>query len=183
MPNPVCAETVILVDEADRQLGTSEKIAAHLGAGRLHRSFSIFLIGSDGRLLLQRRSLKKYHFGGLWSNACCGHPRPDESLADAAARRLHEEIGAVATLRPAFSFVYCATDHHSGYTEREYDHVFVGRFDGRLDPCPNEVDDLRWASPRELAADTHLNAQLYTPWFLIAAPQVLSAAPPSVSRL
>jgi isopentenyl-diphosphate delta-isomerase len=168
-------ERVILVDGSDRQVGTSEKLAAHRGGGRLHRSFSIFLVDSDGRVLLQQRSVKKYHFKGLWSNACCGHPRPDESVADAAVRRLSEEVGVVTSLRPLYSFIYCATDRHAGYTEREYDHVFLGCSDGQLDPCPEEVDDLKWTSPLELARDMRFNPGRYTPWFLLAAPRVLSA--------
>jgi len=85
-------ERVILVNEHDVVVGQAEKQAAHR-AGALHRAFSVFVQDGAGRVLLQRRALSKYHSGGLWSNTCCGHPRPGEDTRAAAARRLREEMG------------------------------------------------------------------------------------------
>ncbi|HLG02045.1 MAG TPA: NUDIX domain-containing protein, partial [Bacteroidia bacterium] len=73
-------EEVILVDSFDRVLGQMEKIQTHQ-EGRLHRAFSVFIFNSKGGMLLQKRATGKYHSGGLWSNACCGHPRPGEEVA------------------------------------------------------------------------------------------------------
>ena len=69
-------EEVILVDEFDNSIGTMEKLEAHQ-KGVLHRAFSIFLFNKQGELLIQRRSLIKYHSAGLWTNTCCSHPRPN----------------------------------------------------------------------------------------------------------
>ena len=68
-------DEVILVDENDVAIGTLDKLEAHL-KGKLHRAFSIFIFNTNGEMMLQRRALNKYHSGGLWSNACCSHPRP-----------------------------------------------------------------------------------------------------------
>src|SRR5262245_66331917 len=106
-PSMARTEHVTLVDADDRPLGTMEKLQAHV-EGRLHRAFSVFVFDRAGRLLLQRRSEAKYHSAGLWSNTCCGHPRPDEPLEAAASRRLLEEMGFRAALRPLFRFVYRA---------------------------------------------------------------------------
>ncbi|SCE55249.1 isopentenyl-diphosphate delta-isomerase, partial [Streptomyces sp. DfronAA-171] len=65
-----------LVDESGATIGTAEKLAAHQPPGQLHRAFSVFLFDREGRLLLQRRALGKYHSPGVWSNTCCGHPVP-----------------------------------------------------------------------------------------------------------
>ena len=86
-------EEVILVDESDREIGYAEKLAAHRDGGQLHRAFSIFIFNERGEMLLQKRASGKYHFGGLWTNACCSHPRRGEELADAVHRRLREELG------------------------------------------------------------------------------------------
>ena len=85
-------ENVVLIDEADAALGIGEKLSVHR-SGELHRAFSVFAFNARGELLLQRRALTKYHSGGLWTNSACGHPRPGEATADAAARRLFEELG------------------------------------------------------------------------------------------
>ena len=78
-------EQVILVDEKDIALGVMEKMEAHKQA-LLHRAFSVFIFNSRGELLLQQRSVNKYHSGGLWTNTCCSHPRPGEDTLQAATR-------------------------------------------------------------------------------------------------
>ena len=77
-------EYVVLVNERDEEVGVREKLQAHLD-GTLHRAISVFLFNDEGDLLLQQRHPDKYHSGGLWSNTCCSHPRPDEPI-EAAAR-------------------------------------------------------------------------------------------------
>ena len=114
------AEQVVLVDEGDRAIGAAEKLSAHRDGGRLHRAFSVFLFDAQGRVLLQRRAVAKYHFPLLWTNACCGHPRPGEGVVEAARRRVREELGVAVTLRPAFAFVYAAEDPATGLVEREW---------------------------------------------------------------
>lgn len=96
-------ERVILVDRMGREIGTEEKLKAHR-EGKLHRAFSIFIFNTVGELLLQKRSKTKYHSGGLWTNTCCGHPRPGESHYDAARRRLNEEMGFDCDLTGLFQF-------------------------------------------------------------------------------
>src|SRR5687768_11014748 len=84
------SEQVILVNERDEETGAMEKMEAHR-SGTLHRALSVFIFNSEGKWLLQKRASNKYHSGGLWTNACCSHPRPDEDTATAAVRRLEEE--------------------------------------------------------------------------------------------
>ncbi|MGD8331146.1 MAG: isopentenyl-diphosphate Delta-isomerase [Acidobacteriota bacterium] len=167
-------EQLVLVDERDREIGTCEKLKAHHD-GRLHRAFSVFIFDASGELLLQRRAAGKYHSGGLWSNTCCGHPRPGEPAAAAAARRLREEMGFSAPLRHRFSVTYelaVGTDLY----EHEYNHVFTGSFDESPQPDPGEVQDWRWASPADILADMRAHESKYTAWFRVILPQVLAAA-------
>jgi isopentenyl-diphosphate delta-isomerase len=159
-------ERVILVDEQDRELGAAEKLAAHV-AGRLHRAFSIFVFNSAGQLLLQRRAKAKYHSGGLWSNTCCGHPRPGESTPDAARRRLREEMNIDCELRAAFEFLYRA-EFANELIEHEYDHVFVGEFDGAFVAEESEVEAWKWTTPDELRRDMRARPGDYTYWLRAA---------------
>ncbi|MDJ0865116.1 MAG: isopentenyl-diphosphate Delta-isomerase [Myxococcota bacterium] len=169
-------EEVILVDEQDRALGSAEKHAAHRDGGRLHRAFSIFIFDANGRMLLQHRSRKKYHFGGKWTNACCGHPRPGEQLEAAAHRRLRQELGFDTELRRALGFLYSARDEVSGLTEREFDHVFVGRFDGEPRPDPEEASAVRWVTREELERELREQAEQFTPWFPDAYQRLVAGA-------
>src|ERR1041384_1067698 len=117
-------EQVVLGDERDLEVGAGEELAVHR-SGTLHRAFSIFVFDHAGRVILQRRAGGKYHSAGLWSNTCCGHPRPGEPVETAAHRRLREEMGFDCSLAWSFTFTYRAVLDR-GLTEHEVDHVWVG---------------------------------------------------------
>lgn len=163
---------VILVDENDKKVGTEEKIRVHK-EGKLHRAFSIFVFNSEGKLLLQKRAKSKYHSGGLWSNTCCSHPKPNESLEKAIHKRLKTEMGFDCELEEIFNFIYSA-EFENGLSESEYDHVFKGEFNGKPDPNPNEAEDWKWISLEELKKDMERNPDKYTYWFRASIDRVIS---------
>lgn len=155
---------IILVDANDNQIGTMEKMEAHL-RGLLHRAFSVIIYNERGEFLLQQRALSKYHSGGLWTNACCSHPFPGEEIKAAGERRLFEEMGIRTSLHPIGCFVYqCKFDN--GLTEHEFDHVLKGYFNDDPIINPEEVEAFKWISPQLLKVDMQLNPQNYTYWFL-----------------
>ncbi len=159
-------EQVILVDEYDREIGASGKLQAHQN-GALHRAFSIFVFDSGGRLMLQKRARGKYHSGGLWSNTCCGHPRPGETTLDAARRRLHEEMRFECELRKAFDFLY-RVELDGALIEHEFDHVIVGEFAGTPLPDPAEVEDWKWISLDDLRRGLRDESSRYSYWLKVA---------------
>ncbi|HWB93896.1 MAG TPA: isopentenyl-diphosphate Delta-isomerase [Puia sp.] len=163
-------EEVILVDENDMPLGVMEKIEAHEKA-LLHRAFSVFIFDRKGRMLLQRRAAGKYHSPGLWTNACCSHPRPGEETEAAAIRRLREELGFTTSLTRLFAFTY-RSEYDNGLTEHEFDHVFVGQYNGEIRPDPAEVGDYCYRNMAEIAADMLSDPGRYTSWFHLAFPLV-----------
>lgn len=163
-------EQVILVNEQDIEVGVMEKMEAHQKA-ILHRAFSVFIFNKKGEMLLQQRALDKYHSGGLWTNACCSHPRPGEATLNAAQRRLEEELGFNTTLTKAFEFTYKAP-FDNGLTEHEFDHVFTGEYSGMIRPNPKEVKDYCFKSIEEIRHSLELHSAKYTAWFKIAFPRV-----------
>lgn len=160
---PTVIENVVLIDEADAPLGEGEKLAVHR-SGTLHRAFSVFAFNADGELLLQRRALSKYHSGGLWTNTCCGHPRPGEATADAARRRLSEELGmACGDLEPSGVLRYRA--EIVDLVENELDHLLVTTVSDEPDPNPDEVVDWRFVALDELDSWIESEPGAFTAWF------------------
>ena len=164
-------ELVVLVDKNDNPIGHMEKQEAHL-KGLLHRAFSIFVFNSKNELLLQKRALNKYHSGGLWTNTCCSHPRKNETVLNAANRRLMEEMGMSCKLTPKFNFIYKAKLDNNLY-EHEFDHVFFGFTDRPPILNKNEVDSFSYKSLEFISKDMLSNPNNYTEWFKICYNEVL----------
>ncbi len=159
---------VILVNEQDEVTGSMEKMEAHEKA-LLHRAFSIFLFNKNGQMLLQKRAATKYHSPSLWTNACCSHPAPGETTEQAALRRLKEELGITAQLTKAFHFTYKAA-FDNGLTEHEFDHVFIGEYDGELFLNEEEVSEVDYKPMAVIKDEIQHQSALYTEWFKIAFP-------------
>lgn len=154
---------VVLVDENDQVLGTMEKLKAHQ-EGKLHRAFSVIIFNDKGEMLIHKRASDKYHCGGMWTNACCSHPRIDEDTKDAALRRMQEEMGFTTSIDYIGKFIY-RTEFENGLTEHELDHVFVGKFNGKPIPNPEEVEDYRYIAIDELKKEIKSHPEQYTVWF------------------
>lgn len=159
---------VILVNEIDEAIGSMEKMEAHEKA-LLHRAFSVFLFDTNGNMLLQKRAATKYHSPSLWTNACCSHPMPGETTELAALRRLQEELGFTVAISKAFHFTYKAA-FDNGLTEHEFDHVFVGEYEGDMQLNEEEVSEVCYKSMTDIKVELEHNAGGYTEWFKIAFP-------------
>lgn len=154
---------VILVDAEDNPVGTMEKMEAH-EKGLLHRAFSVLIFNSKGELLLQKRASSKYHSGGLWTNTCCSHPAPNETVAVAAKRRLKEEMGI--DLQPVFAYKFTyKAPLDQNLIEHEVDHVFTATFDGVPQVNTHEVEDWKFVEISQLLHDIQAHPDRYTPWF------------------
>ncbi len=155
---------VILVDIYDNPIGEMEKLEAHK-CGALHRAGSVFVVNSQGQLLLQRRALSKYHSAGLWKNTACTHPFLGESNEQAASRRLIEEMGITATtMTKIFDFVY-NEPLNNALTEHEFDHVFLAFSDEKPKPNPIEVEEYIYMPFNEILEKVDKSPEEFTVWF------------------
>jgi isopentenyl-diphosphate delta-isomerase len=161
------SESLILVDEADREVGHLDKAQCHQGRGVLHRAFSLFIFNDAGELLLQQRAASKRLWPLYWSNSCCSHPRRAETMEAAIHRRLSEELGLRCPLSFLFKFQYQAQFDAAG-AEQELCSVFVGRCSDPVRIDPREILAWRWISPESLQAElAGSEADRFTPWFVM----------------
>ncbi len=156
-------DMLVLVGEHDEELGQMEKMAVHQ-KGLLHRAFSVLLFNEANEMLLQQRSAQKYHAAGLWTNACCSHPLPGETLPKAVQRRLQQELGLAAEVTKLGEFVYRA-EFDNGLIEHEYDHVFWAKTSATPQINTDEVANWQYMSLADLQIDMQKYPAKYTPWF------------------
>ncbi|HET6949375.1 MAG TPA: isopentenyl-diphosphate Delta-isomerase [Acidimicrobiales bacterium] len=187
-------EQVILLDPAGRPSGTAPKHAVHHRRTPYHLAFSSHIVREDGRVLLTRRALRKATWPGAWTNACCGHPATGETLREAVARRLGDELGLrpvrMAVALPRFSYRATMPD---GTVEHELCPVVLAEVDGDPVPDPGEVDGTAWVTWRAFLDRAARRPDSLSPWSVAQAaelaPLVTSplawldahAAPPAVS--
>ena len=167
-------EQVILVNKKDEPIGLMDKIEAH-AKGLLHRAVSIFIFNSNNQLLIQRRSLEKYHTPGVWSNTACSHPRNNESTISCATRRLFEEMGIETIITPVFNFIYKA-EFQNNLIEHELDHVFIGFSDKKPNPNFNEVCSWKFVDENNLRKLLNDSPESFSPWFKICYERVFQEA-------
>ena len=168
---------VVLVDDQARPLGSAPRLSVHGPDTPLHQAFSLYLFDDEGRVLLTRRALGKATWPGVWTNACCGHPRPGEDLPTAVRRRLGEELGlAVEDLRMVLpDFRYRAVDA-SGVVENELCPVLVGRVVGDLSPDPEEVCEHAWVAWSDLVTAMRATPEVYSPWSVLQVPMLAAGS-------
>ncbi len=178
-------DDVVLLDEGGNPIGAADRRAVHTDRTPLHLAFSTYLFDADDRLLLTQRAHDKVTWPSVWTNSCCGHPRPGEDPREAAGRRIREELGLhvdAGELRcVAPDFRYRAIDAH-GVVEHEMCPVYVAQIDGSVqDPRradPDEIADSRWVPWREVIDRATNDPASLSPWAVLQIPLVAAARPP-----
>lgn len=180
-------DEIILVNEHDEESGYAEKMYAHTHKLR-HRAFSIFIFDTNtNKMLLQKRAYGKYHSGGLWTNACCSHPRMNETMEDCLNTRLKEELGLEThfhienlanhgllaggddVIYSCGKFSYFAS--YGEVCENEIDHVYLySPVNSKIDWSnisfdKQEIEEIKWITIRDLKAWLEEKPEAFTAWF------------------
>lgn len=157
-------DEVVLINDDDQVLGRMDKVSAHQGNGRLHRAVSVFLFDEQGEVLVQQRSEFKIVAANKWANTACGNVRPGETRIQCALRRLREELGIEQVeLEDLGKFQY-RVSFDNGFSEKEIDAVFAGRWQGSPKPNPKEVRAVRWLDWEQLMR--RAQGEQWAPWLI-----------------
>lgn len=166
------SEQVVLVDDSGSPVGVADKATVHHENTPLHLAFSCHVFRPDGKVLITRRALTKKTWPGVWTNAVCGHPGPDEQMEHAIARRVHHEVGLdVFDVEPVLpDFRYRAVDA-SGVVENEICPVFTARTTGDPSPRADEISEWEWVDPAALRHSVTGTPFAFSPWLVLQLQQ------------
>lgn len=164
-PPDSTGDDVILLDSLGRACGTAPKRSVHGTRTPLHLAFSCYLVDQDGSVLLTKRSDAKRMFPAIWTNACCGHPRPGEAMDDAVRRHVRDELGVavhdLTCVLPDFTYRAAMSN---GWVEHEVCPVHVGLIDGEIAPDPMEVSAHEWSTWADLVRRAATEPASLSPW-------------------
>jgi 8-oxo-dGTP diphosphatase len=124
--------------------------------GDWHRAAHIWIVTPDGRILLQRRSVRKENNPGLWDVSAAGHLSAGEGAVESAVREVEEELGLTidaAELRHIGTIAESSVLNGGTYFDNEIHEIFLVRREvdlGELRLQSDEVDDAALVTPDEL---------------------------------
>ena len=151
-------ELLYHVTEDDSIIGSVERSTAHRDQ-ILHRSGMIFLIRSNGKILLQHRSSTRSTFPDCWDSSSAFHVKFGESYEQAARRELKEETGISAQPTYLGKFSYHVPP------ENEIVAVFSCKSDDPIRIDETESSEASFHSRDEVDVIAH--SQAVAPWLSI----------------
>jgi isopentenyldiphosphate isomerase len=126
------------VDRHDHPIGVASREDAHR-LQLFHRAVHLYAKGTNGGIILQKRSLLKDVEPGLWTVSCSGHVDHEESYEEAAKREMVEELGVSIEDDQFRTLLHSDPSPENGYEfVRSYE--VLGTIDPQ--PDPTEISDV-----------------------------------------
>ncbi len=136
-----------LVSPRGTVLGKAPRKVCHRGPGLLHPVVHLHVTDGEGRLYLQKRSLRKKIQPGKWDTSVGGHVDAGESVADALIRETGEELGIAG-----FEARHLLTYVWESEQESELVHSYTAEWTGEIRFDPGEIEEGRFWSLAEIEA-------------------------------
>lgn len=176
---------VVLLTAAGDVDGCAPRLSVHDSDTPLHLAFSCYVFDDRGRCLVTRRAESKVTWPGVWTNSCCGHPRPGERIEDAVRRRLRAELSVAVTdltlVLPRFRY---RARMGNGVVENELCPVFRARIgdgtvhpDGTVRPDPAEVAAVEWTDWPAFRDDVSAGRRAVSPWCALQVRELAELGP------
>ena len=132
-------EVFDVVDERDEVVGQAPRSEVHR-RGLRHRAVHVLVFDRQGRIFLQKRSMKKDCFPGTWDSSASGHLDRGEAYDACAEREVREEIGVRLEHPPERLFKLDACRE----TGEEFCWVYRTIHDGPFTLHPDEIERGDW---------------------------------------
>ena len=137
-----------VIDDNNKVIGKASRDECHK-KGLLHRGIYIIVVNSEGKILMQKRSMKKDLHPGLWTTSVSGHVDSGEHYEQAAKREMMEEIGITAKLSEILKFSFKDTSTKNR-CDHEINKIFLTKNNGPFEPNKDEVDKLEFFSAQKI---------------------------------
>ena len=152
------AELITEVDKNDKVIGLRSRDDFYMKK-YIHRTAHLILFNSKNEMLVQKRSLTRKLYPGLFTfSVSC--TVGDESYKACIKREMKEEIGISTPVRYMFKFFY------GDDVDRAFRAVFIGKSDKKIIPDYGEMSEIKWVSPEDLREEIKKHPERYTPSFL-----------------
>lgn len=167
-------EYLDILDETGKKTGEVKDYFHVHEKGLTHLVAHVYILNSEGELLLQQRSSDRKAFPDYWDISSAGHVSAGQKSVEAAQRETEEELGLVIPLEK-FEYFHSGEEHividKDTYVNNEFQDAFVVRLDEenpKIEIDPVEVQNIQWVSIeklKSLAKDPEFNLVDHTEEF------------------
>jgi isopentenyldiphosphate isomerase len=144
-------EILDIVNKEGEIIGSASRKEIH-AHHRLHRVVHLLVFNTQGRLLLQKRSLTKDVAPGKWDTSVGGHVDRGESIQEALTREMMEEISL-----PACGSEFLYSYIHDSDEEHELVFSFRCIYGGPIVFNRDEIDEVMFWDVGDIASNMHLD--------------------------
>ena len=157
-----------LVDREGRPTGQATRQECHGNPRLLHLVVHLHVFDAQGRIYLQKRSMRKDTNPGLWDTSVGGHVSAGEDVGAALMREAREELAIDAA---GAKFLYAILNE--GSFESEYAQCFSLTWQGEIRPDPDEIEEGKFFTRAEV--ESLIGTGSLTPLFEREWPMLIRA--------
>jgi isopentenyl-diphosphate delta-isomerase type 1 len=161
-----------VVNERDEVIGHLPRSRVHR-EGLAHRAIHALVFNARGELFLQKRSMTKDTFPGVWDSSSSGHLDTGEDYDACAVRELREEIGLVLSAPPRRLFKIAACEE----TGQEFVWVYCLEAEGPFTLHPEEIERGEWFTPARVSEWVRQSPQDFAGGFVLIWNQFCASKP------
>ena len=124
--------------------------------GDWHKAVHIWIVNSEGKLLIQKRAPQKDSHPNEWDISAAGHLSAGETSEQAIVKELYEELGVKINktdYKYLFTIANQSTSKGGTFINNEFDDVYLIKLDldlSKLVLQKEEVSEVKWIDPLEL---------------------------------
>lgn len=138
-------EVVDIVNENDDVIGQADRKTLFTDQTISIRSVRVMIIDDQGKILFQKRSMKKKNMPGVWTTTAAGHVKSGADIPSSAQEELLEETGLSVPLR------FIRKLYEDVETRKIWVYIFIGQYDGSpVKLNPDEVQEMRFLNEEEV---------------------------------